>query len=93
MLEVTDPGNPHSDLLGKNCDITTDLPKYCVHKDQKTVEKYDVVDEWKNDSVGFVFGCSFTFEVPFHTSMASHNLTFRKHFKEKGSQFDTSMKV
>ena len=63
LLEVTDPGNRYSTVLGNDCDITRDLPKYRVHKNGSYIEKSEIVDEWTSDSVAVLFGCSFTFEA------------------------------
>lgn len=45
-------------------DLTTDLPKYTVYRDGELVEtKTDITEEWDDeDHVGFLIGCSFSFE-------------------------------
>ncbi|EGV61705.1 hypothetical protein PSN45_000394 [Yamadazyma tenuis] len=50
-------------INGEDFDIRTDLPKYNIYKDGKFVgEKSDVTQEWTEDHVGFLIGCSFSFE-------------------------------
>lgn len=58
---VGDPTVPSH--LAKGSDITTDCGQYCVYKDGKLSEtKNNVIDEWSSESVGFVIGCSYSFE-------------------------------
>jgi uncharacterized protein YcsI (UPF0317 family) len=63
LLEVTDTGSPHPTTLAPNADIRTDLPRYRVFRDGELVdEPTDVRRYWRDDLVGFLLGCSFTFE-------------------------------
>jgi uncharacterized protein YcsI (UPF0317 family) len=58
-------------------DIHRDAPKYMVYRDSKLVkfECEDIMEEWSEDHVAFLVGCSFSFEsalanrglVPSHT--------------------------
>ena len=46
-----------------DADLRTDLPRYRVFRDGKLVdEPTDVTRFWRDDLVGFLLGCSFTFE-------------------------------
>ena len=60
LLEVLEPG---VFTMGDNIDIRTDLPQYRVFKDGELVgEPTDLTNEWRDDLVTFVIGCSFSFE-------------------------------
>lgn len=45
-------------------DIRQDAPKYMVYKDSKLVKSEcgDILEEWTEDHVAFLIGCSFSFE-------------------------------
>ena len=63
VLDVTDPGNPEPARVAQGADLRTDLPRYRVHRPGvAAVETTDITDLWKPDSVGFLLGCSFTFD-------------------------------
>ena len=63
VLDVTDPGNPEPARVAPGADLRTDLPRYRVHRPGvAAVETTDITDLWKPDSVGFLLGCSFTFD-------------------------------
>lgn len=63
LLEVTEPGNPEPVLTAPGADLRTDVPRYRVFRNGKVVdEPYDIVGYWRDDLVGFLLGCSFTFE-------------------------------
>nr|WP_307257416.1 putative hydro-lyase [Oikeobacillus pervagus] len=63
LLDVTEPGNYHPVKLAKHGDIRTDLPKYRIYRDGVLIkETTQIIDEWEDDMVGFLIGCSFTFE-------------------------------
>lgn len=63
LLEVTDTGSPHPRTLTRDGDLRTDLPRYRVFVDGVLVdEPTDVTSYWRDDLVGFLLGCSFTFE-------------------------------
>lgn len=68
LLGMTSPGFPNRVddqriLADPSFDIRTDFPKYTIYKNGKLVgSKTDILDEWTSDSVGFLIGCSFSFE-------------------------------
>ncbi|HEY9226681.1 MAG TPA: putative hydro-lyase [Gemmatimonadaceae bacterium] len=63
LLALTEPGDTSVAVLGEGIDLRTDLPSYRVWRDGKLVEeRTDVVDLWRDDFIGFVLGCSFSFE-------------------------------
>lgn len=64
VLEVTDPGDAKPRMLAASANLQTDLPKYRVWRDGELIdEPTDVVQHWREDLVGFLLGCSFTFEA------------------------------
>jgi uncharacterized protein YcsI (UPF0317 family) len=64
VIGVTEAGVPHLPSLGDDIDIRTDLPRYRVWRDgELAAEVFDISDLWREDLVGFVLGCSFTFEA------------------------------
>lgn len=68
LLDVTEPGDPEPKLAARGADLRTDLPAYRVWRDGELVaEPTDVSDYWRNDLVGFLIGCSFTFEAALQT--------------------------
>jgi uncharacterized protein YcsI (UPF0317 family) len=63
LLEVTDTGSPRPTTLAPDADLRTDLPLYRVFRAGEFVdEPTDVTRYWRDDLVGFLLGCSFTFE-------------------------------
>ncbi|MGH7056648.1 MAG: putative hydro-lyase [Acetobacteraceae bacterium] len=63
LLAVSDPGDPHLPALADDLDLRTDVPGYRVFRDGvATGERADIRDLWRDDLVGFVLGCSFSFE-------------------------------
>ena len=63
LLDVTDPGSPDPKVIAPGADIRTDLPRYRVYRYGEMVEETaDILSYWRDDSVGFLIGCSFTFE-------------------------------
>ena len=62
VLDVTEVGEPHSKLMAPEADLRTDLSKYRVFKDGELIdEPTDVIKYWRDDLVGFLLGCSWTF--------------------------------
>lgn len=65
LLEVTEPGDPLLKDIANGADLRTDLPKYRIYRDGAFVEEVtDITAYWEEDMVGFLLGCSFTFEAP-----------------------------
>ena len=63
LLEVTDTGSPHPELLAGDADLRTDIPRYRVLRDGECIdEPTDISSYWREDLVAFLLGCSFTFE-------------------------------
>lgn len=64
VLEVSDPGDPLLKEIAPAADLRTDLPAYRVFRDGEMVEeRTDLLDIWRNDLVGFLLGCSYTFDA------------------------------
>lgn len=62
VLDVTDTGSRHTPLA-HGADLRTDLPLYRVWRDGRLAEETtDVTGVWREDSVTFLTGCSFTFD-------------------------------
>ena len=65
LLDVTDTGSPEPRLVAPGADLRTDLPRYRVYRHGELVdEPTDITDLWRDDLVGFLLGCSYTFEGP-----------------------------
>src|SRR5688572_24854306 len=63
LLDVTEPGDPEPKAVAPGADLRTDLPCYRVWKNGERIdEPFDVRKYWRDDLVGFIIGCSFTFE-------------------------------
>ncbi|GAB5030082.1 upf0317 protein acin_1556 [Nannochloropsis oceanica] len=65
LLDVTDPGNPHPPawLVKGGADLRTDLPNYRVWQDGTLLHEVDDIRAfWRQDSVAFLLGCSFSFD-------------------------------
>ena len=51
------------DAIAPDADLRTDLPRYRVYRHGELVEEPDnLLAHWRDDFVGFLTGCSFTFE-------------------------------
>ncbi|HVV08525.1 putative hydro-lyase [Amycolatopsis sp.] len=61
VLDVTDPGSTAT-VLAPGADLSTDFPRYRIWREGELAEEPDRV-EWGADLVGFLIGCSFTFET------------------------------
>ncbi|KAI1506608.1 hypothetical protein F5X99DRAFT_423241 [Biscogniauxia marginata] len=57
-------GLPGSNIL-EDVDIRRDAPRYNVYHDAKLVKQgcLDITEEWTDDHVAFLIGCSFSFET------------------------------
>jgi uncharacterized protein YcsI (UPF0317 family) len=63
VLDVTEPCSPVPSVCAPGADLRTDVPCYRVFRNGELVdEPPDVKKLWQPDSVGFLLGCSFTFE-------------------------------
>ena len=63
LLDVTDPGGWEPKLVAPGADIRTDIPKYRIYVGGELAEEVSCVkDHWRDDLVGFLLGCSFSFE-------------------------------
>lgn len=63
IIDVTEPGSGIPELAAPTGNIKTDIPKYRIYRHGEFVEeKTDVTDVWDDNMVGFLIGCSFTFE-------------------------------
>ncbi|OZI56344.1 putative hydro-lyase [Bordetella genomosp. 4] len=63
LIGMTQPGDPAVPMLGTDIDLRTDLPRYRVWRDGQLVDEIDDVSSlWQDDFVGFVLGCSLSFE-------------------------------
>ena len=63
LLDVTEIGSPVPKFAAEAGDIRSDIPKYRIYKYGELVEEVtDISDYWEDDMVGFLIGCSFTFE-------------------------------
>lgn len=74
LLEVTDPGSYLSQRISDNGDLRTDVPAYRIYKEGILVDEVnDITAYWEDDMVGFLLGCSFTFE----TALIDNNIPIR----------------
>ena len=63
LIEITPPGDPSPALSAPGADLRTDVPGYRVYRDGELAERRaDLLEIWRDDLVGFLLGCSHTFE-------------------------------
>ncbi len=64
LLERTAPGDFEPKRFAPGADIRRDAPRYEIYADGESQGEpsTDVVGQWRDDMVGFLLGCSFTFE-------------------------------
>jgi uncharacterized protein YcsI (UPF0317 family) len=63
LIEITPPGDPEPARSASGADLRTDVGGYRVYrKGQLTEQRKEIRDLWRDDLVGFLLGCSFTFE-------------------------------
>ena len=63
ILAITEPGNPCPSNIAPTADLRTDIPKYQVwHDGVLTEETTNITNAWTPDMVGFLLGCSFSWE-------------------------------
>lgn len=63
LLDVTDIGSSKPMFLSANANLKTDLGKYRVYREGRLSDQpTDLNEIWEKDMVGFLLGCSLTFE-------------------------------
>jgi len=63
LLAVTDPGDPCPSNVARDADLRTDIPKYRVYRHGEVAEELtNITALWDNGMVGFLLGCSFSWE-------------------------------
>lgn len=63
LIGMTEVGSSLVPMLGDDVDLRTDIPRYRVWRDGVLVEeREDISAIWQEDFVGFVLGCSLSFE-------------------------------
>src|SRR5213595_1675623 len=63
LLDVTEPGSAEPRHVAPGGDLRTDLPRYRVYRGGELVDEPTTLTAWwRDDLVGFLIGCSFTFE-------------------------------
>jgi len=63
VLAVTEPGDPVVRLGSTTADLRHTLPRYRVwQRGTLVAEPTDIADYWRSDAVGFLLGCSHTWE-------------------------------
>lgn len=63
LLAVTDPGDPCPRAVADGADLRSDIPTYCVWRYGEVAETVaDVSSLWDGQMVGFLLGCSFSWE-------------------------------
>jgi uncharacterized protein YcsI (UPF0317 family) len=65
LVEQTSPGSPEPARSAPGADLRTDTPRYRVFRSgvADAHAPTDVRELWRDDFVGFLLGCSFTFEA------------------------------
>lgn len=65
VIEQTEPGDPEPRQSAPGADLRTDIPRYRIFRDgvPQADEPTDIISLWRDDFVGFLIGCSFTFEA------------------------------
>ena len=64
LLDVTEVGDPEAKTVAPGSDLRTDLPAYRVWENGELVAEPDhLLSVWRDNLVGFLIGCSFTFET------------------------------
>jgi uncharacterized protein YcsI (UPF0317 family) len=65
VLDITAAGQWEPRRVAPGSDIRTDLPRYRVYRGGELIaEPSNIVEWWRDDLVGFLLGCSFSFEMP-----------------------------
>ncbi|MGJ3265615.1 MAG: putative hydro-lyase [Salinarimonas sp.] len=67
LIGVSEPGDPRVPTLGADLDLRTDVGAYRIFRGGPDFERVaDLEGVWRADLVGFVIGCSFSFEESLH---------------------------
>ena len=67
LLDVTTPNHPYPLTVAPSADLRTDLPKYRLWSYGDVMSEVDQVsDVWTSSMVGFLLGCSFSWEQALH---------------------------
>ncbi len=78
ILDVTEIGDFEPKYIAAGADIRTDLPLYKVYRHGELIDEVNnIKNYWRDDLVGFLIGCSFSFE----NAMLNYNLPGR-HIEE-----------
>ncbi len=63
LLEATEPGDFEPRDVAPGADLRTDVPRYRIYRrGELEREVADLLPFWSEDLVGFLLGCSFTFD-------------------------------
>lgn len=66
IVGITPVGNPlelNTTACASGVDVSKDFPMYNVYENGKLIEtKTDISEEWTDNHVGFLIGCSYSFE-------------------------------
>jgi len=63
LLDVTEVGSPEPKIIAPGADLRYELSRYRIYKNGELVgEVGDIAGYWREDSIAFLLGCSFTFE-------------------------------
>ncbi|PPR20824.1 MAG: hypothetical protein CFH39_02078 [Alphaproteobacteria bacterium MarineAlpha10_Bin2] len=74
LLAVSKPGDPALPTLAEDFDLRTDVPLYRIYRHGELErETTDIRDVWEDDFVGFVLGCSYSFEA----ALLEHGIPLR----------------
>jgi len=86
LIEVCDVGSFNPNGVAPGADLRTDLPKYSIYRNGKLDDEVtDVTDQWPQDSVAFLIGCSFSYDgalmnagIPLKSAEQSKNVPMYK---------------
>jgi uncharacterized protein YcsI (UPF0317 family) len=63
IIEIMPPGDPEPARSAPGADLRTDMSGYRIYRAGELIEqRSEIQDLWRPDLVGFLLGCSFTFE-------------------------------
>ena len=74
LLAISKAGDPALPSLAEDIDLRTDVPLYRIYRrGELERETTDIRDVWEDDFVGFVLGCSYSFEA----ALLDHGIPLR----------------